>query len=195
MTIDRLHLNLAPLAESDWLGHTVTDLAGRTGVVRRVYQVEAVQVAILTATAPAPDGCPIWDAPLDLVSRDGEKMAFPNYQQQADETGDLEFLVLHGRASLVQQDRYRVLRDRLDPYLRAPSSLHSALIEQVQAGDRVIDYMANRQGTVLEPDPLPRLTARHKMTVRLDGPHRDERWPDGIVDLPTVTLYPTLELL
>lgn len=33
------------------------------------------------------------------------------------------------------------------------------------------------------------------MTVRLDEAHRDERWPDGVVDLWTVTLYPTLGLL
>ncbi|MER5988016.1 hypothetical protein [Streptomyces sp. NPDC001787] len=57
-----------PLAESDWLDRTVTDLDGRRGVVRRVYQVGAVQVAILTTADQSPDPRPIWDMPLDLLA-------------------------------------------------------------------------------------------------------------------------------
>ncbi|MER5988015.1 hypothetical protein [Streptomyces sp. NPDC001787] len=87
------------------------------------------------------------------------------------------------------------MRDRLAPYSQAQSSLHVALIGQIQAGDRVVDYLQNWHGTVLNPDPLPEMSFRHTMTVRLDEAHREERWSDGIVDLFTVTLYPTLGLL
>jgi hypothetical protein len=183
-----------PLTESDWLGQTVTDLEGRRGVVRRVYQVDAVQVAILIA-APDLDTCPIWDEPLDLLARDGEKAAFADYPQQADEAGRLEMAVLRGNASAAETGRYRALRDRVARYPTAQSSLHFALIAQVRAGDRVIDCLQNWQGTVLNPDPLPRMPFRSKMTVRLDEAHRGKRWPDGVVDLWTVTLYPTLGLL
>ncbi|MFF9076260.1 hypothetical protein ACF1A9_28810 [Streptomyces sp. NPDC014872] len=184
-----------PLTESDWLGQTVTDLVGRQGVVRRVYEVDAVQVAILTAAVSDPDACPIWDEPLDLLARDGEKAAFADYSQQADEVGRLEMAVLRGDASAAETNRYRALRNRVARYPQAQSSLHFALIAQVREGDRVIDYLKNWQGTVLDPDPLPRMSFRPKMTVRLDEAHRDERWPDGIVDLWTVTLYPALGLL
>ncbi|WP_328372912.1 hypothetical protein OG800_49320 (plasmid) [Streptomyces sp. NBC_00445] len=184
-----------PLARSDWLGHTVTDLDGRRGVVRRVYQADTVQVAILTAADQEPDSCPIWDEPLDLLAREGEGAAFPLFRQLVEEVGDLEILVLRGHAREAEKDRYRALRDRLGPYHKAQSSLHFALIQQVQAGDRVIDYLRNWQGTVLAPDLPPAMSFRHKMTVRLDEAHHDERWPDGIVDLFTVTLYPTLGLL
>ncbi|WP_330351866.1 hypothetical protein [Streptomyces sp. NBC_00582] len=184
-----------PLTESDWLGQTVTDLADRQGVVRRVYEVDAVHVAILTAAVPDPDTCPIWDEPLDLLARDGEKAAFADYPQQTDEVGRLEIAVLRGNTSPAETNRYRALRNRVTRYTKAQSSLHFALIAQVRAGDRVIDYLRNWQGTVLDPDPLPRMSFRPKMTVRLDEAHRDERWPDGVVDLWTVTLYPTLGLL
>ncbi|MCX4682289.1 hypothetical protein OG413_44720 [Streptomyces sp. NBC_01433] len=184
-----------PLAESDWLDRTVTDLDGRRGVVRRVYQVGAVQVAILTTADQSPDLCPIWDMPLDLLAREGQKAAFPAYRQQVSEVGRLEFLVLYGKASEAETSRYRSMRDRLAPYSQAQSSLHVALIGQIQAGDRVVDYLQNWHGTVLNPDPLPEMPFRHTMTVRLDEAHREERWPDGIVDLFTVTLYPTLGLL
>lgn len=184
-----------PLTDSNWLGQTVTDLEGRQGVVRLVYQVDAVQVAILTAASPDPETCPIWDEPLDLLARDGEKAAFADYSQQADEVGRLEMAVLRGSASPAETNRYRALRDRVARYTKAQTSLHFALIAQVRAEDRVIDYLHNWQGTVLDPDPLPRLSFRAKMTVRLDEAHIDERWPDGIADLWTTTLYPTLGLL
>ncbi|ATM24703.1 hypothetical protein SMD44_p10204 (plasmid) [Streptomyces alboflavus] len=150
-----LDVSLSLLAESDWLGQRVTDLAGQHGVVRRVYQVHTVQVAILTAIAAAPDVCPIWDAPLDLLARGDEQARLPDFQQQSEEVGRLEYRVLHGSASQAERERYRVLRDRLAPYRRAGDALHSALIAQIRAGDRVIDFIANWQGTVLDPDPLP----------------------------------------
>ncbi|MGW1496077.1 hypothetical protein [Streptomyces sp. NPDC002402] len=184
-----------PLTESDWLGRTVTDLEGCRGVVRRVYQVDAVQVAVLHAASPDPDACPIWVESLDLLARDGEKAAFADYSQQADEVGRLEMAVLRGNASAAETDRYRALRDRVARYPKAQTSLHFALIAQVQAGDRVIDYLQNWRGTVLDPDPLPRMSFRPKVTVRLDEAHIDERWPNGIVNLWTTTLYPTLGLL
>lgn len=188
-------LQITPLPGSDWLGHTVTDLDGRGGVVRHVYQVDAVQVAILTAVVPNPGICPIWDAPVDLLARDGEKATVPHFRQHSAELGDLEIRVLHGYASEAETTRYSALRKRLAPYFEAPSSLHAALIAEVQPGDRVVDYLTNRQGTVLDPDPLPRLSARHTMTVQLDEEHRCETRPDGITDLSTITLYPTLGLL
>jgi hypothetical protein len=188
-------VEITPLPESDRLGRTMTDLDGRRGVVRRVYQVDAVQVAILTAVVPDPGVCPIWDEPVDLLARDGEKAAVPYFRQQSDELGDLEIRVLHGCASETETARYSALRKRLTPYFEAGSSLHGVLIAQVQPGDRVVDYLTNRQGTVLDPDPLPQLSVRHTMTVRLDEVHRCETWPDGITNLSTVTLYPTLGLL
>ncbi|MFZ3491837.1 hypothetical protein ACODT5_01105 [Streptomyces sp. 5.8] len=180
----------APLATSDWLGRTVTDLKGRQGVVRRVYQVGAVQVAILTATILDPRSCPIWDEPLDLLARDDEGAAFPDYEQLTDEVGRLEMSVVRGIASEGEADRYRTLRDQVAPYATAQSALHFALITQVRAGDRVVDCLHNRQGTVLDPSLF-----HLKMTVRLDEAHRDDRWPDGVVDLYTPVLYPTLGLL
>lgn len=185
---------LTPLAESDWLGQTVTDLEGRHGMVRRVYQVDTIQVAILTSTTPDPAVCPIWDEPLDLLARDGERAAFAEYRQYVDEVGDLEIRVLHGQSSEAERRRYRTLRGRLDPYPNAQGNLHLALMEQVQSGDRVVDYLKNWHGTVLDPDPLPKMSLRHKMTIRLDEAHHSERWPDGVVNLSTITLYPTLGL-
>jgi hypothetical protein len=187
--------NLAPLAESEWLGQSVTDLEGQQGVVRRVYEVDAVQVAILTSAGTDLNACPIRDEPLDLLARNGEKAAFAEYRQQVDEVGALEVRVLHGQSSEAERSRYRTLRGRLDPYSNAQTSLHLALMEQVQAGDRVIDYLKNWHGTVLDPDVLPKMPFRHTMAIRLDEAHRSERWPDGIVNLSTITLYPTLGLL
>jgi hypothetical protein len=187
--------HITSLPRSGWLGATVTDLDGRRGVVGRVYVVDAVQVAILTAVVPGPGVCPIWDVPVDLLARDGEKAAVPNFHQQSDELGDLEIRVLRGCASEAETTRYSALHKRLGPYFEAGSSLHGALIGQVQPGDRVVDYLTNRQGTVLDPDPLPWLSVRHTMTVRLDEAHRCTAWPDGTTDLSTAVLYPTLGLL
>jgi hypothetical protein len=187
--------DLAPLAECEWLGQSVTDLEGQQGVVRRVYEVDAVQVAILTSAGTDLNACPIRDEPLDLLARNGEKAAFADYRQQVDEVGALEVRVLHGQSSEAERSRYRTLRGRLDPYSNAQTSLHLALMEQVQAGDRVIDYLTNWHGTVLDPDVLPKMPFRHTMAIRLDEAHRSERWPDGIVNLSTITLYPTLGLL
>ncbi|MFM9458364.1 hypothetical protein [Streptomyces europaeiscabiei] len=186
---------LAPLAESEWLGQTVTDLEGQQGVVRRVYEVDAVQVAILTSAGTDLNAYPIRDEPLDLLARNGEKAAFAEYRQQVDEVGALEVRVLHGQSSEAETSRYRTLRGRLDPYSNAQTSLHLALMEQVQAGDRVIDYLKNWHGTVLDPDVPPKMPFRHTMAIRFDEAHRSERRPDGIVNLSTVTLYPTLGLL
>jgi hypothetical protein len=186
---------LTPLAESEWLGQTVTDLEGQQGLVRRVYEVGAVQVAILTSTDTDLSACPIRDEPLDLLARPDGRAAFTEHRQQVDEVCTLEVRVLHGQSSEAERSHYRTLRGRLDPYSNAQTSLHLALMEQVQAGDRVVDYLKNWHGTVLDPDPLPKMSFRHKMTIRLDEEHRSERWPDGIVSLSTVTLYPTLGLL
>ncbi|MFJ9380156.1 hypothetical protein [Streptomyces sp. NPDC101455] len=177
------------------LGNTMTDLDGRRGVVRHLYRVDTVEVAILTAVVPAPQACPIWDTPVDLLARDGEEAAVPNFRQQSDELSDLEIRVLHGCASETDTTRCNALRERLVPYFEAGISLHSRLIAQVKPGDRVVDYLTNRQGTGLDPDPRPRFSVRHTMTVQLDEVHRCKTWPDGITDLSTVVLYPTLGLL
>lgn len=182
-----------PLAKSDWLEQPVTDSAGREGVVRRVFQVGTVQVGILTAVDCNPVGCPIWEEPLDLVARRGEVAAFPDFRQRVEEFGALELLVLHARATQAEADRYLALRDRLAPYSRAQTDLYSALIAQVRPGDRVATEAV--RGTVLDPDPLPRFSVRLTFTMQLDAVHRDAGRPDGIVDLATFCLFPTLGLL
>ena len=65
----------------------------------------------------------------------------------------------------------------------------------MRPGDRVVEYIADWTGTVVDPDPVPRMPARVKMTVRLDEGCRSGDDPDGVVDLYTSVLFPTLGLL
>ncbi|MER5985585.1 hypothetical protein [Streptomyces sp. NPDC001787] len=186
---------VTPLTASDWLGSTATDPYGRTGTVRRVFQVGPVQVAVLTDSTP--EACPIWDTPVDLLARDGSAAAFPEYREQSRTMDGLRLHMLSNGTSGAVKDRYHVLLERLAPYSKAQHSLHRFLTGRLVVGDRVIDTYKGRQGTLLDPNPEPLPHITDPMIVHFEKPPScdDQRWPDGIAFLSIQGLYPSLGLL
>lgn len=161
---------------------------GESGTVRRVYQVGEVLVAVLTSgDQQAPEQ--VWAEALDVLGLNGEPPREAGFRLRQDEFADLEVLICGGSAEEAQIERYSELRTQITRYLDAPALLHLALIEQVQAGDRVVYAPERLLGTVVDPDPVPGLPIRCTMTVRLDS--RDQE----LAPIPTPWLWPTLGLV
>ena len=167
--------------------HAVAE-SGESGIVRRVYEVGKVLVAVLTSDdKQAPEQ--VWAEALDVIGLDGEPPRETGFRLRQDEFADLEVLICGGTAEEAQIERYRELGRQITRYLDAPALLHLALIEQVQAGDRVVYAPERLLGTVVDPDPVPSLPVRCTMTVRLDS--RDQE----LAPIPTPWLWPTLGLV
>ncbi|MFJ8752018.1 hypothetical protein ACIREO_22210 [Streptomyces sp. NPDC102441] len=195
---------VTPLIESHWVGSTAVDPYGRTGIVRLVYQVGLVQVAVLTDPTPAVNTCPIWDLPVDLLTPDEGTAAFPDYREQSRVMDGLRLRLLISGASAADEDDYRVLKDRyrvlvgrLTPYPGAQHRLHRFLIAQLAAGDSVIDTFQGRRGVVLDPNPRPLPHITDPMVVQFEESRSrdDQRWPDGTAFLSVQGLFPSLGLL
>ncbi|WP_329155690.1 hypothetical protein OIU91_40900 (plasmid) [Streptomyces sp. NBC_01456] len=190
-------INVTPLADSSWLRSKATDPYGRAGTVRLAYQVSTIQVAILTDLTPAPDTCPVWIQPLDLLARDGGTADFQDFRARFKEESDLKLLMLSDRACASERERQRELQDRLTPYSFAEHRLHRFLNAQLRVGDRVVDTYRGRRGTLLDPSPPPLPHISSPMIVRFDEPYvpGDPQWLKGTSTISAIGLYPTLGLL
>ncbi|MFF9786344.1 hypothetical protein [Streptomyces nigrescens] len=188
--------------DSLWLDKDVTDRLGRPATVRRVYDVQGHHVAVLTSTLPASEGGEaISGEHIDLLSADGQPPAFPNFQEKFDELVRLEEVLHSGGATEADAECFRAAAQALKPYQHAEQRLRQALIDQAQPGDRVYLTGKDWYATVVDADdhPLHDLP-RMALPIRLDAaalrddPYLQTRHPDGIVELSTLRLWPTLNL-
>ncbi|MFF8786956.1 hypothetical protein [Streptomyces sp. NPDC015125] len=192
-----------PVNDSPWLGKDVTDHLGRPATVRRVYDVRGQHVALLTSASSAPEkGEAIYGEHVALLSADGQPPTFPDFQDKRAELVRLECILHSEGATKADAERFRAAAQALAPYQQARGRLRQALIDQAQPGDRVYLTRQGSYATVADADSyplddLPRLS----MHVRLgddalrNDPYLLEGHPDGIVELSTLTLWPTLDLI
>lgn len=191
------------VSDSTWLGKDVTDHLGRPAVVRRVYDVNGQHTAVLTSALPAiKGGEAISGEHVDLLSIGGQAPIFPGYLDKLDELADLEN-TLHSEGA-TEEDAllFRAADQVLKPYQQAEYHLRQALVDQAEPGDRVYLTGKDWYATIVDIDdhPLHDLP-RMALGIRLDDsalaeePHLLERHPDGIIQLSTLMMWPTLGLI
>ncbi|MEV1040539.1 hypothetical protein AB0J01_28395 [Streptomyces sp. NPDC050204] len=191
------------LPQSPWLGKAVTDHLGRPATVRRVYEIGGQHVAVLTSALPAAQGGEaIYGEHVDLLSADGKAPAFPGFRDKLSRLADLESALHEPGATEDGARAFRTLQQTLKPYQLAEYRLRQALIDQAQPGDRL--YLTGKDWYVtlasLDDHPLrdlPRMALRVRLedaSLREES-HILERHPDGIVELSTLTMWPTLGLI
>lgn len=191
------------VTDSPWLGKDVTDHLDRPATVRRVYDVNGQHTAVLTSTLPALDGGEaISGEHVGLLSLDGQPPAFPGYRDKLTELGELEHTLHSDGATEEDALRFRAASQTLKPYQHAEYHLRQALIDQAQPGDRVYLTGKDWYGTIADLDDHPlRDLPRMALRLRLDDaalreePHILERHPDGIIELTTLMMWPTLDLI
>ncbi|MFG3429698.1 hypothetical protein [Streptomyces californicus] len=191
------------VSDSPWLGKDVTDHLDRPAIVRRVYDVNGQHTAVLTSALPAIEGGEaISGEHVDLLSTGGKAPVFPGYQDKLSELADLESTLHSVGATEEDALHFRAAHQALKPYQLAEYHLRQALIDQAEPGDRVYLTGKDWYGTIADIDDhplhdLPRMALR----IRLDDsalneePHLLERHPDGIIQLPTLMMWPTLNLI
>ncbi|MEO3976980.1 hypothetical protein [Streptomyces sp. CAU 1734] len=193
----------APVNDSHWLGKEVTDHLGRPATVRRVYDVQGQPVALLTSPLPATEnGEAIYGEHTALLSADGQPPAFLGFQDKLDELGRLESALYADGATEEDAQRFRAASQELKPYQQSRYYLRQALVDQAQPGDRMYLTGKGRCATVVDIDDhplcdLPRMALRLRLdeaTLR-EEPHLLESHPDGIVELSTIMMWPTLGLI
>lgn len=191
-----------PLPDSPWLGRAVTDHLGRHATVRGVYEVGGQHVAVLTSTLPvAQGGEAICGEHVDLLSSDGQAPAFPGFRDKLNRLGDLEGALHSAGATEDDARAFSALRRTLAPYQQAEYRLKQALIDQMRPGDRIYLTGKGWYATLedLDDDPLRDLP-RMALRIRLDdaalqeAPSILERHPDGVIELSTLMMWPTLDL-
>ncbi|MFI1312520.1 hypothetical protein ACH4TS_20600 [Streptomyces albidoflavus] len=189
--------------DSPWLGKAVTDHLGRPAAVRRVYEVRGQHVAVLTSDLPAAQGGEaIYGEHIDLLSTDDQAPAFPGFRDKLDQLADLEDALYRTDATEDDARAFRALRVTLEPFQFAEYRLRHALLDQAQPGDRLYLTGKDWYATLHDLDDHPlRDLPRMALRVRLDDsalreePHILKRHPDGIVELTTLTMWPTLGLI
>ncbi|MGW1291001.1 hypothetical protein ACWD4N_47560 [Streptomyces sp. NPDC002586] len=199
--------NLIPtitvLDDSPWLGKNVTDHLHRPATVRRVYDVDGEHVAVLTSDHPASEDHDAISAEhVGLLATDADAPAFPDFLAQRDQLVDLEHTIFYEDATEDDVRRYRALADTITRYQGAESRLSRALFSTARTGDRVYLTGTGMFATITDPDPEPALDGlRLHIRARLDEthlrqhPHLRRAHPDGLLDLSTLTLFPTLGLI
>ncbi|MFD3422108.1 hypothetical protein [Streptomyces decoyicus] len=188
--------------DSTWLAKDVTDHLGRPATVRRVYEVRGQHVALLTSALPASEGGEaICGEHVDLLCADGRPPAFPRFLNKIAELGRLEEALYNDGATEADAQRFRAAARALKPYQRAEHYLRQALIDQARPGDRMYLTSKDWYATLADLDSHPlRDLPRQALHVRLDDaalreqPSLLESHPDGIVELSTLTMWPTLGL-
>lgn len=191
------------LDDSPWLGKDVTDHLGRPATVRRVYDVDGEHVAILTSELPeSEDIDAIRGEHVDLLATDSDAPAFPDFLALRDQLATLEHKVFYEDATEGDARSYRALADTIGRYQGAESRLSRALFSTAETGDRVYLSGKGMFATIVEPDPEPSLDGlRLYVRARLDeihlrkDPHLRRAHPGGVLDLSTLTLFPTLGLV
>ncbi|MFI1769122.1 hypothetical protein ACH41H_44820 [Streptomyces sp. NPDC020800] len=189
--------------DSPWLGKAVTDHLGRPATVRRVYEVRGQHVAVLTSDLPAAQGGEaICGEHVDLLSTDNQAPAFPGFRDKLDQLANLESALYCTDATEDDARAFRALRMALEPFQFAEYRLRHALLDQARPGDRLYLTGKDWYATLHDLDDHPlRDLPRMALRVRLDDsalreePHILERHPDGIVELNTLTMWPTLDLI
>lgn len=194
---------VTPVAGSPWLGQDVTDHLGRPATVRRVYDVDGEHVALLTSALPAYQGGEaVHGEHVGLLSAPGRSPALTGFRDRLAELGRLEGVLHDDGATEADAGRFRDAAQALKPYTQSVFRLRQALIDQAQPGDRVYLTGKDWYATVddLDDSPLHDLP-RLALPVRLDddalrrAPHLRRRHPDGLVELSTLGMWPTLGLL
>jgi hypothetical protein len=194
---------VSALDGSPWLGKNVTDHLGRSGNVRRVYDVDGEHVAILTSELPASEDIDaIWGEHVDLLATDSDAPAFSDFLARRNQLVTLESTVFTGEATEDEARRYRDLADIVMRYQGAEGRLCRALFSTAQSGDRVYLNGKGMFATIVDPDPEPSLDGlRPYVRARLDeihlrkDPHLLRAHPGGVLDLSTLLLFPTLGLV
>jgi hypothetical protein len=191
--------------DSRWLNKDVTDHLGRPASVRRVYDVDGEHVAVLTSALPVAEGGEaICGEHVDLLATAEEPPAFPDFLDQRNQLAVLEGAVFRDGATEDDARRYRALADAIGRRQGAEARLTRALFSTAMSGDRVYLTGTGILTTIVDPDPRPepgldgvRLYVRARLdTHHLDeNPHLARTHPDGIADLSTLTLFPTLGLI
>ncbi|MFI1189174.1 hypothetical protein [Streptomyces californicus] len=191
------------VSKSPWLGEDVIDHLGRPAIVRSVYDVNGEHTAVLTSALPAiKGGEAISGEHVDLLSKPGTAPAFPGYQDKLSELADLESTLHSVGATEEDALHFRAAHQALKPYQLAEYHLRQALIDQAEPGDRVYLTGKDWYATIVDigDHPLhdpPRMALR----IRLDNsalseePHILQRHPDGIIQLSTLMMWPTLGLV
>ncbi|MFF9436334.1 hypothetical protein ACF1BP_21630 [Streptomyces sp. NPDC014735] len=200
---DELTPRAVALPQSPWLGKAVTDRLGRPATVRRIYETGGQHVAVLTSALPAAQGGEaICGEHVGLLSADGRAPAFPGFRDKLSRLADLESALHDPGATEDDARAFRALHQTLKPYQHAEYNLRQALIDQAQPGDRVYLTGKHWYGTLADLDDHPlRDLPRMALRIRLDDatlreePHILERHPDGIIELTTLTMWPTLGLI
>ncbi|MFG2210916.1 hypothetical protein [Streptomyces sp. NPDC048638] len=197
--------HVQPVTESPWLNEHVTDHLGRPATVRRLYDVDGENVAVLTSDLPtAEGGDAIYSEHAGLLATADQPPAFPDYQTRWKQLTTLENALYQDDATEDDARRFRALADTLRPFQHSRLRLKMALLADAQSGDRV--YLTGRGlfATILDPDPYNEsaddgvrlnLRARLDETHLRDNPHLRNAHPDGILDLSTLRLFPTLGLI
>ncbi|MFJ4680548.1 hypothetical protein [Kitasatospora sp. NPDC088783] len=189
---------VVPVLEYPWLGREATGQAGRTGTVRRVFDVGGLLFAILTCDEPESEAWRIWDEPVAVLAAEGLPCAFPDRDARTEELCDVEDRIQSGRAGAADPERHAELLRLLTPYNRGAADLHTALIAGLRRGDRIAYGDQGLYGEVVDADVDE---DRFMLRIRLDARHLQERprlrerYPDGVVLLPSIVLQPTLGLL
>ncbi|MEV6425992.1 hypothetical protein [Streptomyces sp. NPDC051662] len=191
------------LPDSPWLGKAVTDHLGRPATVRRVYEIDGQHVAVLTSALPADQGGEaICGEHVDLLSADGRAPAFPGFLDKLARLADLESALHDPGATEDDARAFRALQQAIKPYQFAEYRLRQALIDQAQPGDRL--YLTGKHWYVtladLDGHPMrdfPRMALRVRLEddVLREESHILERHPDGVIELSTLTMWPTLGLI
>ncbi|WP_331746136.1 hypothetical protein OG923_34700 (plasmid) [Streptomyces halstedii] len=189
--------------DSPWLGKAVTDHLGRPAAVRRVYEVRGQHVAVLTSDLPAAQGGEaIYGEHVDLLSTDDQAPAFPGFRDKLDQLANLESALHDPSATEADAHAFRALQQVIKPHQHAEYHLRHALIDQARPGDRLYLTGKHWYATLHDLDDHPlRDLPRVALRVRLDDsalreePHILKRHPDGIVELTTLTMWPTLDLI
>ncbi|WP_446047618.1 hypothetical protein [Streptomyces olivaceus] len=189
--------------DSHWLGREVVDHLGRPATVRRVYDVRGQHVAVLTSDLPAVEnGEAIYGEHTSLLSAEGQAPAFPGFQDKFRELARLE-RILHTEGGTEEDaHRFRAASQALKPYQEARYYLRQALIDQAEPGDRIYLTGKNWYATIADIDghslrDLPRMALRLRLddAALREAPHILESHPDGIVELTTIMMWPTLGLI
>jgi hypothetical protein len=197
--------HVQPVTESPWLSMGVTDHLGRPATVRRVYDVDGEHVAVLTSDLPtAEGGDAIYGEHVGLLATADQPPAFPDYQAQWKQLTVLESALHRDDATEDDARRFRALADTLKPFQRSRLRLKMALLTEAQSGDRVYLTGKGLFATIVAPDPYDEyaddgvrlhLRARLDESHLRDNPRLSNAHPDGILDLSTLRLFPTLGLI